>query len=165
MTTAPGKRRIIAQADGYATVQKVVTLLEGATLEQTVVLAVTRVVVTAEKIELKESVYFETGKAAILDTSFAMLSEVAGVLVDHPEITLLRVEGHTDSRGSASSNKRLSQARADSVREYLEGKGVDGARLKSVGYGEEKPIDDRNNAEGWTRNRRVDLFIEERSDD
>ena len=73
------------------------------------------VVVTQKKIELKETIYFATAKARILPGSFPLLNEVAKVLKDYPKIHI-RVEGHTDSRGSDRYNMKLSQKRAESVR-------------------------------------------------
>ena len=71
----------------------------------------------------------------------------------------------TDSRGSVSSNQRLSEARAASVLEYLADLGVDRARLESHGYGEERPLDPREVPEAWEKNRRVDFFVAARDDD
>ena len=86
------------------------------------------------------------------------------ILLDHPEIELVRIEGHTDSRGSEASNQSLSDKRAASVRKYLIDKGVEEARLNSIGYGESKPVDPREVPEAWEKNRRVDFFIEKRAD-
>ena len=116
------------------------------------------IVVTKERIELKQTVYFTTGKARILSKSFEMLNEVAMALRDIATITV-RIEGHTDSRGSARYNQRLSQKRADSVRTYLMGQGVSGARMVASGYGEDQPIEDNRTAGGRAANRRVEFHI------
>ncbi|MFT4625947.1 MAG: outer membrane protein OmpA-like peptidoglycan-associated protein [Myxococcota bacterium] len=158
-----GQHVVSVSADGYAPVRLDLNVVEGATREEIVVLAPTRVVVTEQQIELKESIFFETAKAVIKEVSFPLLDEVATILLDHPEIEVLRVEGHTDSRGSASYNKTLSEARAASVRQYLVGNGVEPGRVRSVGYGEEKPLDAGNNAAAWEKNRRVDMFIEKKA--
>ena len=123
-----------------------------------------QVEVTAERIDIRDSVYFDTAKATIQSRSFGLLDNVASVLQDHPELKKVRIEGHTDSRGGADYNKKLSDDRARSVKEYLIGKGVDAGRLESIGYGEERPLDDRNVAEAWEKNRRVDFFVAERAD-
>ena len=81
------------------------------------------------------------------------------------DILKLRVEGHTDARGSADTNRRLSDDRAASVLDYLVRTGIDPARLTSVGLGEDQPVDDRNVAEAWEVNRRVEFIIVERSDE
>jgi outer membrane protein OmpA-like peptidoglycan-associated protein len=116
------------------------------------------IVVTKEKIELKEKVHFKTDKYTILSDSFAMLDEVADVLTKNTAIEV-RVEGHTDSRASLKHNMKLSQNRANSVKDYLVKKGVPDARMTAVGYGPTQPIDDNRTAIGRENNRRVEFFI------
>jgi len=116
------------------------------------------VVVTDQKIELKQTVYFATAKTQILPRSFALLNEVALVLKDRPKIEV-RIEGHTDSRGNDAYNMRLSNGRAASVRTYLIQRGIESSRMVSVGYGEDKPIASNRTRVGRAQNRRVDFFI------
>ena len=123
------------------------------------------VTVTKERIDIKGTVYFTTAKSTIQPRSFGLLDDVAGVMLDHPELTKIRIEGHTDSRGGADYNRRLSDSRAKAVRTYLINKGVEEGRLEAIGYGEDKPVDPRETAEAWEKNRRVDFFIVERSDE
>ncbi len=113
-----------------------------------------------DKIEIKQKVYFQTAKWRILPRSYELLNQVAQVLKDHPKIKI-RIEGHTDSRGSDSYNLRLSQKRAESVRTYLIGQGVDGSRMEAVGFGETRPIASNATAMGREQNRRVEFFITE----
>ena len=119
----------------------------------------TRVKIVKDKIVILEKVYFHTNKATIKKSSYDVLNEVAEVLRTNPSITGLRVEGHTDSRGSARYNKKLSQRRADSVRRFLIDHGISGDRLESVGFGEEEPIDTNKTREGRSNNRRVEFRI------
>jgi outer membrane protein OmpA-like peptidoglycan-associated protein len=119
------------------------------------------VVVTDKKIELKQKVFFATAKTEILPRSFPLLNEVAQVLKDNPNLHV-RVEGHTDSRGSNRYNMRLSQGRANSVRSYLMRQGIDGGRMKAVGYGEERPIASNRTRAGRAMNRRVEFVITKR---
>ncbi|WP_428264365.1 OmpA family protein [Haliangium sp.] len=114
--------------------------------------------VTPKKIEIKQTIYFETAKATIKPVSFALLDEVAQVLVDNPEIQV-RIEGHTDSRGSPEFNMRLSSDRANSVRQYLIDHGVEADRMDAKGYGESAPIADNGSAAGRAKNRRVEFVI------
>lgn len=118
-----------------------------------------KVVVTKEKIVIIDKVHFETAKATIRPESFGILDEVSAVLQDNPQIKLLRIEGHTDSRGRPAFNQKLSQDRAESVRQYLIRQGVAPARLTAVGYGMDQPIADNNTAEGRAENRRVEFTI------
>lgn len=117
-----------------------------------------RIQVTETQIELKEKVFFKTGKAEILPVSFPLLEEIAQALRDHPAIRV-RIEGHTDSVGSDRANLRLSQARAESVRRFLISRGVEATRLVAVGRGEEVPLDDNSTEAGRAINRRVEFHI------
>jgi len=116
------------------------------------------IVVTKDKIELKQKVFFDTDRATIKPASFAMLDEIADALARTPDIEV-RIEGHTDSRASLKHNLKLSQARATAVRKYLIGHAVDAARVTAIGYGPTRPIDDNRTALGREANRRVEFFI------
>ncbi len=118
-----------------------------------------KVTITKDKLVIADKVHFETAKATIRKESYAILDEVAKVLHQNHQIKLLRVEGHTDDRGSDRYNQKLSQRRAESVRKYLVRKGIDPNRLIAVGYGESKPIADNNTKEGRSKNRRVEFTI------
>lgn len=120
-----------------------------------------RVTVSKGKLELKEKIFFDTGKATIKPESYSILDETAAVMKDHPEVKKVRIEGHTDSKGSPALNKKLSAARAASVRSYLVDKGVDAKRLDSAGFGAARPIADNKTAAGREKNRRVDFMIEQ----
>jgi outer membrane protein OmpA-like peptidoglycan-associated protein len=119
------------------------------------------VVVTKEKIEIRETVLFRTSSTRIDKKSYPLLDQVAQVLKANPQIQKIRVEGHTDSVGSDKTNKRLSQGRAESVVKYLVGKGVDASRLFGEGFGEEQPIGPNDTEEGRAANRRVEFVIVE----
>ena len=121
----------------------------------------TMIVVTEDKIELKQTVYFDTRKATIKRVSFPLLDEVAQAMKDNPTIKV-RIEGHTDSQGSERFNLKLSKNRAASVRKYLIGKGIEGARMDPQGFGEGVPIADNRTADGRAQNRRVEFYITER---
>ncbi|MEN0064941.1 MAG: OmpA family protein [Myxococcota bacterium] len=116
-----------------------------------------------DTIDLRDRVYFDTDRATIQPRSYALLDEVAELLVDHPELTLIRIEGHTDERGDAAYNLDLSTRRAAAVRKYLIDRGVAPNRLQAVGLGEGLPLDTRSTREAWERNRRVDFYVIERA--
>ncbi|MCB9786649.1 MAG: OmpA family protein [Deltaproteobacteria bacterium] len=111
------------------------------------------------RILILDKVFFAPGKAVIKKQSFGLLEEVAQTLVDNPQITKLRVEGHTDSQGADADNQRLSAERAQSVRDFLLAHGVDAVRLIATGYGETKPVASNGNAKGRAANRRVEFTI------
>lgn len=110
------------------------------------------------KIEIKQKVYFDTGKATIKKVSFQLLNEVAEALRANPSMEVL-VEGHTDAVGSDLTNMKLSNARANSVRTYLVQQGIDSTRLTSLGFGETRPISDNDTPDGREANRRVEFTI------
>ena len=102
---------------------------------------------------------FDTGKSTIKPQSEEVLGNIADILDDYPNVKF-RIEGHTDSTGSASLNQRLSQERAQSVMNYLIEKGIPSSSMTAVGYGEERPIADNNTREGRRTNRRVEIHAE-----
>ena len=117
------------------------------------------VIVSASKVEILEQVRFETGKAAIKPQSHKLLDQVAAVLLSHPDLLLVQVEGHTDDRGSALRNIVLAQSRAESVAAYLEKAGVPAERLRAVGFGQGRPIATNTSAGGRAANRRVAFTV------
>jgi OmpA-OmpF porin, OOP family len=116
------------------------------------------IVVTQKKIELKQTVYFDTNKARIKPVSFPLLNEVGQAMADNPTIQV-EIQGHTDSQGSDGFNLKLSQRRAESVRSYLIKRGVAADRMVPKGYGERVPIADNRTKAGRAENRRVEFVI------
>jgi outer membrane protein OmpA-like peptidoglycan-associated protein len=115
--------------------------------------------VTGTKLELKEKVFFDTARATIKAESNSLLDEAAAVLKAHPEVKKVVIEGHTDSRGDAAKNLKLSEARARAVKAYLVGQGVEAERLDAKGFGQTRPIADNKTEKGRDANRRVELMI------
>ncbi len=109
------------------------------------------------KIELK-GIYFDSGKATIKPESYYVLDEAAKMLKQNPKVKI-EVQGHTDSVGGAESNLMLSQARAESVRNYLIMNGIESWRIIAKGYGESMPIADNGTNDGRARNRRIEFLI------
>jgi outer membrane protein OmpA-like peptidoglycan-associated protein len=116
---------------------------------------------TRERIEILDKVYFDVNKDTIQSRSFALLNQVASILKAHPELTKVRVEGHTDSDGGDSFNMDLSDRRAKAVKRYLEERGVEAARLDGIGYGETRPVAPNSNKANKEKNRRVEFVIVE----
>jgi len=121
------------------------------------------VVLGAGRLEILEKVYFKTGSHKLQKRSFALLDNVAKVMNAHPEIELIRIEGHSDSTGSLKFNMRLSKKRADTVVRYLVGRGkVTKGRLISEGFGPTRPlVPDAKGKEELAQNRRVEFHIVE----
>ncbi|MBK7585457.1 MAG: OmpA family protein [Myxococcales bacterium] len=116
--------------------------------------------ISAGQIKILEQVQFATNSAKILSESDAILNAVLKILQDHPELTQVGVEGHTDNRGGKGYNKDLSKRRAASVVKWLVEKGIDKTRLSSAGFGQERPVDSNDTAEGRQNNRRVEFHIQ-----
>lgn len=107
-----------------------------------------------------KGVNFAFNSAELTPESLTILDGVAEILSKHPDLKVT-IAGHTDSVGTADYNKKLSQRRAESVRNYLTSRGVNAANLTAVGFGEEQPIASNDEAEGRTKNRRVELRPQE----
>jgi OmpA-OmpF porin, OOP family len=112
--------------------------------------------ITDTQIRINQTIHFAYNKATIKSDSFPILNTVAQVLKDYPDISV-SVEGHTDSRGNDKFNKKLSDKRAKAVMDYLVKAGIGKSRLRSTGWGEEKPIDSNLTEEGRAANRRVEF--------
>ncbi|MDJ0759624.1 MAG: OmpA family protein [Woeseiaceae bacterium] len=106
-------------------------------------------------------VNFETNSANLLPSALSVLNDAAETLKRNPSIKV-EVAGHTDSDGAAAYNEDLSARRAETVRAFLQSRGVDADRMTSRGYGESDPIADNSTASGKAQNRRVVLRVTER---
>ena len=112
------------------------------------------------QIRINEQVKFAFGSAIILPESSAVLEAVLKVLNDKPDIKHVRIEGHTDDKGSVALNKDLSAKRAKAVVAWLVMHKIEKERLSSQGFGSEKPLEPNSTEEGRTANRRVEIHIE-----
>ena len=128
-----------------------------ALLPEITVVAPTREVATADSLiaaALVAPIPFRTGSADLGDNASTILDQVAAALAQFPTVKVA-VEGHTDTTGSADTNQRLSQERAESVMRYLVGKGIGADRMTAVGYGQTRPVADNATETGRAQNRRV----------
>ncbi|MEZ0486124.1 OmpA family protein [Fibrella aquatica] len=104
------------------------------------------------------NIFFDTGKSILRDESAPELDRMVVVMNENPKLGI-ELGGHTDNTGSNEINAKLSQDRADAVREYLIGKGVEPDRIASKGYGETKPVAPNDSDAGRQQNRRVEFVI------
>jgi outer membrane protein OmpA-like peptidoglycan-associated protein len=102
----------------------------------------------------RSEVLFDFDSAVLKPGAYAELARVAAVLNRYPESTIM-VEGHTDATGSEEHNQRLSQRRAQAVKDALIQRGVDPARIQALGYGESQPVSAAD-----AMNRRVNIVIQ-----
>lgn len=105
-----------------------------------------------------DNVYFDTGKATLKQASYKELNELFEYLT-LKKTTIVEIAGHTDDVGSDESNLKLSQERAESVRNYLIGKGISASRIQAKGYGETQPVAPNDNDEGRAKNRRTEVRL------
>jgi outer membrane protein OmpA-like peptidoglycan-associated protein len=119
--------------------------------------------VVGQKIVLDDRIHFEQNNARIREVSFPLLERLSKLLRDHPEYVHVEVQGHTDQRGTAEFNKKLSLDRATSVLEFMVKEGVDRGRLSAVGFGSEHLLVDKANERALFLNRRVEIQITRQS--
>lgn len=103
-------------------------------------------------------VLFDTGRAELKSGAFSTIDRLATFMRENPERTLA-IEGYTDAVGSDAYNMDLSQRRAESVREALVSRGLNGARVSTQGLGKANPVAGNDTASGRQRNRRVEIVI------
>ena len=123
-----------------------------------------RVVIKTAEIGLRRQISFALGSDEILPNSEPILMEVADALIRNPDLELIEIQGHTDSRGDLEVNMLLSQRRAEAVLQWLVQHGVQPARLTAKGYGPTRPLAPNITAYNRARNRRVQFKIIRRVD-
>ncbi len=105
-----------------------------------------------------DNVHFDVDKASLRQSSYAQLNELFDYLQHHPDI-IAEIAGHTDNTGTAAHNLKLSQDRANTIRNYLLKKGIKADRLSAKGYGATEPVADNSTEQGKQLNRRTELRI------
>ena len=103
-------------------------------------------------------VLFDTGKSSLRPAAREKLAKISGIVLAYPGLKL-QVEGHTDSVGSTAYNQKLSEARANSVRDYLVKQGLTEDSITAEGFGELQPVASNANAKGRQQNRRVEMVV------
>ena len=120
----------------------------------------TKVTDLGERLQIKGKVFFDLNKASIKAASYELLFEIARFLNERPDITLIEVQGHTDTQGSRVYNLDLSTRRAAAVKKFLVKEGlVESQRLKSKGYGSDKPLQQGQTSQIHAQNRRVEFVV------
>ena len=106
--------------------------------------------------ELARFIYFNVGSSVVDPNVHSILDQVVVIMLRYPNCNL-EIQGHTDNKGNPISNKKISKARADTIKRYLISKGIPASRLNAVGYGMERPIALNKTETGRSLNRRVEL--------
>jgi outer membrane protein OmpA-like peptidoglycan-associated protein len=116
----------------------------------------------AEPVRVELDVKFDFDRAVVRPESYNDIENLADFMKQYQQTTTV-LEGHTDSVGTDAYNQRLSERRAQAVREVLVNQyGVAGSRVDAVGYGESRPVADNSTEEGRAINRRVEAEVEAR---
>jgi outer membrane protein OmpA-like peptidoglycan-associated protein len=105
-----------------------------------------------------QDVLFATGKYDLTQAAQVALARISGIVVSHPGLNL-HVEGYTDSTGTIQINQKLSNERADTVRDFLINQGIDPATITAQGYGESYPVASNDTSAGRKQNRRVEMVV------
>ena len=113
----------------------------------------------AGKAPLERVIYFDYDTAELRPEFLDIVAQHGRFLAQNPE-GRVRLEGHTDERGSREYNIALGEARAKTVARMLQLQGVSSAQTRTVSYGEELPVDDGHNSDAWAKNRRVNVIYE-----
>jgi outer membrane protein OmpA-like peptidoglycan-associated protein len=103
-----------------------------------------------------EGINFETNSSNITPESETILMKAFNTMKNNPKIEV-EISGHTDSRGSNSSNQVLSENRANAVKSWLVGRGIDPNRITTVGYGEDRPLVPNDSPDNMLKNRRIEF--------
>jgi peptidoglycan-associated lipoprotein len=117
-----------------------------------------RAAVEAARATLTATVLFDYDRSDIRDDARSALEAKVPILTANPGVRL-RVEGHTDNRGSDEYNLALGQRRAVAVKRFLTDRGIDASRIEIASYGEERPSDSSESEDGFARNRRAEFVI------
>ena len=112
----------------------------------------------AVKTILATMIHFDYDKAIIRGGDAAVLDQKVAILQVNPGLRI-RISGHCDERGSDEYNLALGNRRATAAKQYLVSHGIDGGRVETVSYGEERPMDPGHNEEAWAKNRRDEVDI------
>jgi outer membrane protein OmpA-like peptidoglycan-associated protein len=107
-----------------------------------------------------DNIYFPSGSASLDARSEPLLNSLVDIISRCPGL-VIEVGGHTDSDGSDASNQRLSERRAGAVKQYLVSRNIPETMIRSVGYGESRPVAPNTSPEGKHRNRRIEFVVVE----
>ena len=105
-----------------------------------------------------DNVNFATGSAQLTEDSKVQLDDLVKIMKGYPKVEI-KIDGHTDNKGNESSNKKLSEGRAASVKAYLASHGIIGQRISTAGFGSTKPVAENETEEGRAKNRRIEAMI------
>jgi outer membrane protein OmpA-like peptidoglycan-associated protein len=157
ISSQPKKYFFVVHAEGYVSADQlfdVNALMENRDTSFTLTMTPIEV---GQTVRLN-NIFFETGKATLLEESNSELDVLVELLQENATMEIL-ISGHTDNKGNAKLNQKLSEDRVKSVDAYLVSKGIETKRLTYKGFGSTKPVADNKTEEGRAKNRRVEFKI------
>lgn len=113
------------------------------------------------RVFLEGKVVFDTGKAELRPAATRVLTDLLAYLTANPDVTRLRIEGHTDIRAAEEMNQKLSERRATAVANWLVDNGIDHDRILAVAFGELRPLWPNKNRDAMQENRRAEFHVAE----
>ena len=118
-----------------------------------------REMMRARSMFMSEDIYFDFDSSVVKPSAQEVLQRKADWLRDNPDASVI-IEGHCDERGTNAYNLALGDRRAEAAKAFLMNLGIDGVRLSTISYGEERPVDARSMEEAWAKNRRAHFVLE-----
>jgi outer membrane protein OmpA-like peptidoglycan-associated protein len=159
----PGSWTLRVESQGYLAREQPVVLGPGPRHVVSVVLrrrpTMPGVRLQGDMIVTRSAIHFAAGTAELTHPSTQILDEIADLLLHHPELRRVRIEGHTDSAGRPEANQKLSEERAITVRNYLVRLGVSPERLVAVGLGATRPLMPNLSPSARAKNRRIEFRV------
>jgi OOP family OmpA-OmpF porin len=116
------------------------------------------ITITPPRVFTLDNVFFDSGKSTLRPESYKELNELAEYMTLKKEL-VIEIAGHTDNVGTAEANQKLSEDRANAVKQYLQKKGIAPERVTANGYGDTQPVADNSTASGKQKNRRTEVRI------
>ena len=155
----PKDYRLSVEQEGYV-FQNLTLKVEGATVkEKTITKTIEMRKLVVGVVSVLRNVYFDFDKATFKTEAYPELNKLETMMKQNENLQV-EISGHTDSFGSNLINKKISERRANAVKSFLTSKGIDPRRVKTVGYGEERPlVSNDDEAEGRQFNRRVEFKV------
>jgi OOP family OmpA-OmpF porin len=153
------KYAFFAETEGYYSITEFIDLKDAAEYRE-IERDIAMKPVKKDEIIRLNNIFFDFGEYELLEDSFSELKRLIRLMNQNPEMKI-RINGHTDNIGSRRSNLELSRQRANAVMDYLTGNGISGERIKTKGFGFDKPVADNSTEEGRGKNRRVEFEIVE----
>lgn len=152
---------VFAEAFAHFKIEEKLALLDSnVQLEMTKDFAFTSFLDSAKVLSF-DNIFFEFKSANIREESYESMDKIVALMKQQLSAKF-RIEGHTDAIGSREYNQKLSERRAESIKNYLVSKGLNRLRFETKGYGKDKPVADNSTDEGRSKNRRVEFIVTEK---